>query len=133
MAKHWASQMNLDPLLLLTGLCCVGWWRKPTTPDDDKLVGRGFIYAIKAHKPYVDWLDWGVNVFSLRGLPLMAAYFGVSPWAWLTIAVAWASRLVGSDNGRLILWGAPALILAMPHDIPAWMVLAHAVTFRRLL
>jgi hypothetical protein len=67
----------------------------------------------------------------MRGLPLLAAGYGVSPGAWATLAIAWGSRLVGSDLGRFVFWAAPALIRDLP-DVPAWMVILHAATFRRM-
>jgi hypothetical protein len=117
---------------LLVGLVCVGWWRSPAKSDKDKLVGHGLLSSIWAHRPYNDWLDWKVNVLALRGLPFFAAYYGASPRALAALAVAWASRLVGTDGARFIWWGSPLLIRELP-DIPWWLVLAHVVTFRRMI
>lgn len=117
---------------LLVGLVCVGWWRKPARPDKDKLVGRGLIRSIWAHRPFNDWLDWRLNLCALRGVPFFAAYAGASPRAWLTLAVAWASRLVGTDGARFMFWGSPLLIRELP-ELPWWLVLAHVLTFRRMI
>ncbi len=118
--------------LLLVGLVAVGWWRKAAVPDKDKLVGQGLIFSIRAHKPYTDWLDWKLNVFALRGVPLLGAYYGSPPLAWFTLAVGWASRLVGTDGARFMFWGAPLLIRELP-DVPMWMVAVHVVSFRRMI
>ncbi len=118
--------------MLLIGLVCAGWWRTAAAPDKDKLVGRGLIFSIKAHKPYIDWLDSKLSIYSLRAIPLLGAYFGATPLAWATLGVAWASRLVGTDGARFMLWGAPIFIRELP-DIPTWMVFAHVMTFKRLI
>ncbi len=118
--------------VLLVGLVAVGWWRRPALADRDQLVGRGLIHSIRAHKPYTDWLDWKVNALSLRGVPLLAAFYGASPQAWLSLAVAWASRLVGTDGARFLFWGAPILIRELP-DFPTWMLALHLYTFRRMV
>ena len=117
--------------LLLVGLVAVGWWRKAAPPDGDALVGRGLLQSLTLHKPFHDWLGTDQNVFALRGLPLMAAYFGESPQAWAALAVAWCSRLVGTDLGRFAFWAAPIMVRELP-DFPAWMAMTHAVTFKRM-
>jgi hypothetical protein len=120
-----------SPLLLL-GLVGVGWWRRAASSDKDKLVGRGLVSSIWAHRPYTDWLDWKLNLLSLRGVPFFAAYCNLPVRAWLPLGVAWASRLVGTDGARFIWWGSPLLIRELP-DVPWWLVLAHVVTFRRMI
>jgi len=100
-------------------------------PDGDRLVGRGLVFSVFAHRKYVDFLDSKVNLGMLRGVLPMAAYYGASPAAWSTLAVAWMSRLVGSDGARFVFWAAPALIRDLP-EVPVWMILAHVVTFRRM-
>lgn len=118
---------------LLIGLVAVGWWRRPAPPDADKLVGRpGLIATIQAHRRYTDFLDWRVNLLSLRGLVPLAAYYGVSPLAWLAVLVAFASRLVGTDASRFLFWAAPVLVRELG-DVPAWLVLVHACSFRRMI
>ncbi len=117
--------------ILLVGLLAVGWWRKPAVHDGDIRVGRGFRWSLYIHRQDHDWLNWEQTAFALRGLPLFAAGYGVSPGAWVTLGVAWASRLVGSDLGRFVFWAAPVLVRDLP-ELPAWMVLLHAVTFRRM-
>ena len=121
-----------SPLLLL-GLVGVGWWRRAAMPDSDRLVGKGLVHAIRAHKPYTDWLDWKVSLFAARAVPLLAAFYGVSPRAWLALALAWASRVVGTDGARFIWWGTPLLIRELPSDLPWWAVLLHVLTFRRMI
>lgn len=117
--------------LLLVGLVCVGWWRKAAPADNDVRVGRGFVYSLLVHRRDHDWLGWQQTAFALRCLPLFAAAYGVSPAAWATLAVAWASRLVGSDLGRFAFWAAPALVRELP-DVPSWLILVHVATFRRM-
>ena len=119
-----------NPILLL-GLAGVGWWRKPAGPDHDGLAGHGLVRSVFSHKPYTDWLDWKVNAMSLRGIPLFAAYYGVSLHAWLALAVSWASRLVGTDGARFLFWAAPVLLKDIP-DPPLWLVMIHVITFRRM-
>jgi hypothetical protein len=118
--------------LLLVGLVCVGWWRKPAHADGDQLVGRGLLHAIRAHKPYVDWLDMNVNLYSLRGVWLAMAYYGCSVRALATVGVAMLSRIVGTDSCRYVFWAAPLVVRELP-DVPAWAVLVHVVTFRRAI
>lgn len=118
--------------LLLIGLVASGWWRKAAEPDHDKLVGQGFLASLRAHKPYNDFLDWRINVFGLRAVPLVAAWSGAPLSAWATLAVAWCSRAVGTDACRFLFWAAPALLVRVG-DVPSWVVLAHAVTFRRAI
>ncbi len=127
----FAALYAWNPFLLI-GLACVGWWRKPASADHDKLVGRGLWDSLMAHKPYTDWLDWVVPGWGLRGLIPIAAYSGVSYSAWASLAVAFASRAVGTDGARFLWWAAPALVRDMP-DAPVWMVAAHVMAFRRIL
>ena len=75
--------------LLLVGLVAVGWWRKAAAADGDQLVGRGLLYSLRAHKPYVDFLDWRLNIVALRAVPLLGEYYGASVQAWAALAVAW--------------------------------------------
>ena len=117
--------------LLLVGLVGVQWWRKPAPPDADPRVGRGFVASLSSHRRDHDWLHWEQTVFAMRGLPLFAAWLGVTPAAWCALALSWAARVVCTDLGRLALWAAPLLIRDLP-DVPAWMVLLQAVTFRRM-
>lgn len=118
--------------LLLVGLVGVGWWRKASQgADKDAFSGqRGLWGAVKAHKPYNDFLDWRVTFFSTRAVLPLAAYYGAPASAWATLAVAWGSRIVGTDFARFIFWAAPALIVALP-GVPAWMVVVHLLAFRR--
>jgi hypothetical protein len=120
------------PLLLL-GLVGVGWWRRAAAADENRNVGRGLVPSIFAHKPYTDWLDWKVTLMSARGVPLLAAYYGAGPKAWLALGVAWASRLVGTDGARFIMWGTPLLIRELPAELPWWAVALHVMTFRRMI
>ena len=127
----FAALYSGNPILLL-GLLGVGWWRKPARPDGDKLVGQGLLHSIRSHKPYTDWLDWKVNFLSLRGIPLLAGFYGAPPNAWAALVVAWASRLVGTDGARFLYWAAPALLRDMP-DPPLWLTMIHVLTFRRMV
>jgi hypothetical protein len=117
--------------LLLVGLIGVQWWRSAAPPDDDFRVGRGFVASLMTHRQDHDWLAREQTLFAARGLPLLAAGYGVSTAAWATLAVAWCTRLVGSDLGRFVFWAGPILVRDLP-DVPAWMVMAHAITFRRM-
>lgn len=117
----------------LLGLAASGWWRKPAERDGDVLVGdTSLLGTIRAHKPYVDWLDGRVHLLHLRGLWLVAAT-APSPQVLATTAVALASRLVGTDGGRFLLWAGPALAAAMPADVPLWVLALHVLTFRRCI
>ena len=64
-------------------------------------------------------------------LPFLALFYGAPTNAWVALAVGWGQRLICSDLGRTVFWAGPLLIRDLP-DVPAWMVLAHAVTFRRM-
>lgn len=128
----FAAVYAMHPLPLV-GLACVGWWRKARGADGDILVGLGLRDAIKAHKPYVDFLDWRVNLFSLRGLWLLVPYYGVSWRALLAVAVTFGSRIIGTDACRYAFWAAPVLVAELPSDVPAWMVALHVVFFRRAI
>jgi len=118
--------------LLLIGLVGVGWWRRAAKPDNDMLVGRGFMHSLKASRPYNDFLDGHTTLVGLRGIIPLAAWFGVPLSAWAALGVAFASRAVGTDFGRFVLWGAPAVIANLP-DVPVWMIAAHVLTFRRCI
>lgn len=117
--------------LLLIGLVAMGWWRKAALPDADRRVGRGFIASLLVHHDDNDWLNWQTTAFALRGLPLLAAWLGMSTAGWAALGLAWATRLVATDLGRMTLWAAPVMIRDMP-DVPAWAVMLHAVSFRRM-
>jgi hypothetical protein len=117
--------------LLLIGLVCIGWWRTPAPADDDPRVGVSLVRSLAVHHADNDWLGWEQTVYAMRGLPLMAAHFGTSPAAWVTLALAWSTRLICSDLGRLVFWAGPIMIRDMP-EVPTWMVLAQVFTFRRM-
>lgn len=127
----FAALYAWHPLPLL-GLAFIGWWRKPAPKDGDKFVGLPSLReVIRTHKPMQDWLHWGGWLISSRGLIPIAALVGVPLSAWAVLAVAHASRIVATDNSRLVLWGAPPMIAAM-HDAPMWAVAAHALSFVRM-
>lgn len=117
--------------LLLVGLVAMGWWRKPAPPDEDLRVGRGFIKSIFAHRQDNDWLNWQATFFAARALPMLALGYGTSTAGWLSLGLAWVTRIICTDLGRMVIWAAPLMIRDMP-EIPAWMVLVQAVTFRRM-
>lgn len=120
--------------LPLIGLLAVGWWRQPAERDKDRLVGRDSLLAtIRAHKPYVDFLDWRVNVYALRAVLPLACFTGVSLQAWVTLAVAWFSRVVGTDACRYALWGAPLIVREVGADAPLWVVAVHCMFVRRMI
>jgi hypothetical protein len=122
----------------LIGLLAVQWWATRASPDHrspelaDRLVGhKSMLATMLAHKPHVDLLNEGGLVFALRGIPILAAWQGVSWHAWTALAVAFASRLVGTDTARCLMWAAPALLLEI--DPPWWAVVIHIMTFRRVM
>lgn len=123
---------------LLIGLVGVQWWAKRAAPNHqspelaDRLVGhKSMLATMLAHRPHVDLLNEGGLVWALRGIPLWAAYAGAPLSAWVALGVAFASRLVGTDTARCLMWAAPALLMHM--DPPWWAVALHVVTFRRVL
>lgn len=103
------------------------------SPDlADRLVGHGTWGALKAHRPHVDLLNDTGLVWSLRGLVPLAAWQGAEPRAWVALALAFASRAIGTDTARFMLWAAPPLIAGLAHA-PAWAVALHVITFRRVM
>lgn len=127
----FAAVYSLSPIPLL-GLFCVGWWRKAEVDDPDpvKLVSHGAWAAIKAHKPYQDFLDGKVLLVGLRGLLPLAVYDGMPARSWLSLAVAVGSRVLGTDTCRFLFWAAPPIV-ADARDVPMWYLALHLVTFRR--
>jgi hypothetical protein len=124
--------------ILLVGLFAVQWWAKQApahhaSPElADRLVGhKSTLATMLAHKPHVDLLNEGGLVWALRGIPLWAAYAGAPLQAWVALGVAFASRLVGTDTARCLMWAAPAFLMHM--DPPWWVVALHVVTFRRVM
>lgn len=127
----FAALYSWSPLPLL-GLVAVGWWRRPARADGDRFVGLpSFRATVQTHKRAQDWLSWGSYVFATRGVIPIAALVGVPFSAWAALAVATASRLVATDNSRIVLWGCPAVIVAL-HDVPMWAVAVHALSFVRM-
>lgn len=127
----FAALYAWHPLPLL-GLVCVGWWRKPAGQDHDRLVGHGIWEQVKAHRPYVDLLDGKMVALGYRAALPIAAWWGTSPRAWAAVALAFGSRVMGTDTCRYLFWAAPPLI-ADSHDVPLWVLAAHLVTFRRAI
>ena len=125
----FAALYAWHPLLLL-GLVGVQWWKKAAPADSDLRVGRGLWHSLIVHRQDHDWLSFKQSAVALRGLPLIAVYYGVSTPAWIALGLAWVSRIVGSDLGRFVFWAAPAVVRDLP-ELPAWVVLLQAVTFRR--
>ncbi len=120
---------------LLVGLLAVQWWAKavPRSPSGrlaDTLTGHTTLGAIKAHKPHQDLLDWQTLVWPLRAVIPVAAWLGASPAAWAALALAYLSRILGTDTSRFMMWAAPPL-LARAGACPAWIVALHVMTFRR--
>ncbi len=123
---------------LLVGLIGVQWWAKKGAPNHaspelaDRLVGhKGFLATALAHRPHVDLLNEGGLVFALRGIPIVAAWQGAPIQAWVALAVAYGSRVVGTDTARCMMWAAPALL--MHCDPPWWVVALHCMSFRRVM
>jgi hypothetical protein len=131
----FAALYAWNPWLLL-GLLGVRWWaRKGATgdnhPDADRLVNLDLKTCVKRHKRYQDFLEYKQWWIPTRLLPLLAAWQNVPSRAWGAFALAHASRVMGTDAGRFILWGAVPLIQAMP-DIPLWLLMIQVFTFRRM-
>ncbi len=118
--------------VMLIGLVCSGWWRKPTKPDNDPLVGASLWGQIKAHRPYQDLANPMTVVWSLRALPFVALMYGCSTRAWVALALAFCSRVTGTDTARYLFWAAPALI-ADSGDFPLWVLAIHLASFRRAI
>ena len=55
----------------------------------------------------------------------------MSTAGWVALGLSWGTRLICTDVGRLTFWAAPLMIRDLP-DVPAWLVMAHAVSFRRM-
>lgn len=117
--------------LPLVGLIASGWWRKPAPADQDVRVGRSFLATLMAHREDHDWLNWRQTFFALRLLPFFAAWHGIERSTWIALGISWMTRLICTDIARLAFWSAPLLIRDMP-DVPAWMVMLHAVSFHRM-
>ncbi len=127
----FAALYSLSPVPLV-GLVAVQWWAKAAPPDDDKLVGLVGIRAVlKAHKPYTDYLVWKQWLLPTRALVPLAAWSSVPPAAWLAFGVAQASRVMGTDNSRFVMWGTPPLLMAIDR-CPPWVLALHAMTFVRV-
>lgn len=125
----YAAVYSMSPWPLL-GLAAVRWWARQAPCDADRLVGNTFIGSVRAHKPYQDLLDPWTVVYGLRGSLGMAVYYGCSTRAWMSLALSFGSRIIGTDTCRFMFWAAPPLI-ADAHDPALWMVFAHVLTFRR--
>ncbi len=120
----------------LLGLLAVQWWAKKGAPNhasadlSDRLVGHtSFAATALAHRPHVDLLGPAGLVWALRGLVPLAAWQGAPIQAWAALGVAFASRLVGTDTARCMMWAAPALL--MHCDPPWWVVALHVMSFNR--
>lgn len=139
-APVFAAAYALSPWLLLglVGPLLVAKLRGAAKPDyssadlADHLVGHGSTWkAAKAHRPHVDLLNDTGLVWALRGLVPLAAWLGAGPAAWLALALAYGSRLVGTDTARAMLWAAPPLV-AGSHAAPVWAVALHVMSFKRV-
>lgn len=127
----FAALYSWSPWPLL-GLVASGWWRKPAPRDSDPWVGHAkFLEVVSVHRKAQDWLDFKAYAFATRGLIPIAALCGAPPSAWAAMAVATASRVVATDNSRIVIWGAPALIVAL-RDVPQWAIAVHCMTFIRM-
>ncbi len=133
----FAAVYAWSPWLLL-GLLTVQWCAKHAPKpimrtEADRFIGHGSTWAaLKAHRGARDLFKWEALIWPLRGLPVLAAWLGSSPAGWAALGLSFASRLLGTDPGRFMLWAAPPLLAAMP-EIPPWVVAAHVLTFRRIV
>ncbi len=123
---------------LLIGLIGVQWLAKKGAPnhdsDDlsDRLVGhKSLVATALAHRPHVDLCGETGLVWALRGIVPLAAWQGAPIQAWVALGTAYASRLVGTDTARCMMWAAPALLMHV--DAPWWAVALHVMSFRREL
>ncbi len=123
------------PLLGLVVPLLIGRIKGAAPPDRaspdraERLVGHSLWGAIEAHRDYVNLLGESGLVWSLRGIPVMAGYLGCSLQAWACLGVAFASRIMGTDTSRYIIWGALPMIREL--DPPLWMLAMQTMTFRR--
>ncbi len=102
------------------------------TLSEQRLLGHSLLDALGAHRPFVDMLSPAGLMMSLRGLPFIAGYVGATPTAWASLVVAMASRMMGTDTARFLMWAAPPLCAGMV-DAPTWMVALHVATFQRVV
>ena len=115
----------------LLGLLAVGWWRKPAPRDGDHLVGWPTLReTIAVHRRYVDLLSGETVIDGLRGALAWAVWAGCPLRAWAAVAVAFGSRIVGTDSCRFLAWGAVPLVMLAPEP-PVFVVAASVVLFRR--
>lgn len=116
----------------LLGLLAVQWWAKPGPIDDDVYVGRDFKTTLLVHRHKQDLTNGQLVAASLRGALAFPLWYGAPLSVWVTLGVAYISRLLGTDGSRFMFWAAPALIAAVPASIPAWAVALHCLTFMRI-
>ncbi len=122
----------------LLGLAAVQWWRKPARWDGDPYVDiSGLSNIIRQHRPWHDFLDWRGWVLPTRAVIPLAAMSSAPMSAWTALLVASATRLVGTENGRFLAYGAIPLIAATHADpLPTFAlygaVAMHAQTLSRL-
>lgn len=118
--------------LPLVGLCAVMWWRKAAPFDGDPYVGlpslRATLLAQKKMQDYVDWKSW---IYPTKVIVPLAATEHVPLNAWLALLVASATRIMGTDNTRFVMWGVPPVVAGLT-SAPLWLVAAHAMFLVRM-
>lgn len=118
--------------LPLVGLLGVMWWRKSAPSDGDPYVGlptlRATLAAQKKMQDYVDWKGW---LYPTKAIVPLAATEQVAPSAWLALALATATRIMGTDNARFVMWGVPPVLASMTRA-PLWLVAVHAMFLVRM-
>jgi hypothetical protein len=124
--------------ILLIGLAGVAWDADTDPRDGDPYVGHPTIReAIKFHRDVKaqDLLDIKSVFIPLRSLVMAPAVFGAEPRTWAALALAYASRILGTDPGRFMWWAAPPLAYDFAHRggyyIPIALAL-HIATMKRM-
>jgi len=122
----FAALYAWHPLPLL-GLLGVMWWRTPAPRDGDPYVGmKGLWPTMLAQKRMQDFMDWKGWLFPTKAIVPLGVLAHVPLEGWAPLGVATATRIMGTDNSRFVMWGVPA-VLAHMASAPAWIVVLHAM------
>lgn len=122
-----------DPAMLFGLAGATLFWRHPAPRDTDAFVGLPTLKAtVYAHKGMQDWLDWKAWLYPTRAIIPLAASAHIPIGAWAALVVASASRIIATDNARLVMWGVPPILMAIHDAPPHWLIALHAFTFIRV-